>query len=113
MKPDSPFSSVVVSPESYMKNTRDRFKVPVVDDGKLRNTGSNDKSKTGKNVIAKYEVLLMIGDNLREFVDQFKCPDLSDKTQELLEIAIQARKDRVNHAENSFGERWIILPNPS
>lgn len=97
----------------HTKEALDRFKLPVVDDGLLLNTGSNDKSARFQQVKAKYDVLLMIGDNLRDFDDQFKCPDLGDKTPEQLERAIQTRKDRVDQAENSFGERWIILPNPS
>ena len=102
--------------QKFIDHTKEalvRFELPIVEDGLLLNTGSNDKTPRFEQVKKKYDVLLMIGDNLRDFEEQFKCPDLGQKTPEQLEAAIQTRKDRVDQTESSFGERWIILPNPT
>lgn len=99
---------------SQAKEALERLGIPVPDDGLLKlSTGSTDKTQRIAEVTSKYDLGLIVGDNLRDFENDFKCPDLQQKTPEQLEAAIQARKDRVDANASKWGERWIILPNPA
>lgn len=103
----------------YLQQSKDalkRFEIPLRDDSELKLFKGTNTSKKERidEVKANYDLLLIVGDNLRDFDDRFKCPPLSDpKTPESLESAIQARKDQVDQTESAFGDRWIILPNPA
>ena len=58
-------------------------------------------------------MLLYIGDNLRDFEDDFRCRKLETGTPEELELAIRERKDLVDKNREAFGTKWIIFPNPA
>lgn len=90
--------------------------IPVDDDAFLKlNPDPSDRNKTARfdEVREKYDVLLMVGDNLRDFDEKFKCGPLGKGTSTELRLAIEARKARVDEEEGSWGDRWIILPNPA
>jgi 5'-nucleotidase (lipoprotein e(P4) family) len=90
--------------------------IPVDDDTFLKlNANPKDGNKTDRwnEIRLKYDVLLMVGDNLRDFDERFKCGPLGNRTPGELRVAIEDRKARVDEAEESWGERWIILPNPA
>ncbi len=66
-------------------------------------TGSNKNSRRDL-VRERYEVLLWIGDNLRDFDDVFRYNQ---------ETGIDGRKKIVDDHESHFGTDWIMLPNPA
>ncbi len=83
-------------------------------DHQLRlSTDTSDKTKRRQDVEQDYAVLLFVGDNLRDFDEQFKAATLTTKTADAVEAAIQGRKDRVDANRPLWGERWIIIPNPA
>lgn len=67
--------------------------------GDPRGAGS-EKSARRRWVAAHYRVLLLLGDNLGDFVDQGS-------------LGIAARDALVEPYRGWWGERWIMLPNPS
>lgn len=73
----------------------------------------SDKSARRDRISAKYNVLLVIGDNLRDFAEVFANPKLSaaPTAQDLL-TAISQRKQDVDLAAIHWGQNWFILPNP-
>ncbi len=66
-------------------------------------TGSN-KTTRRQQAMDKFDVLLIIGDNLRDFDDAFRY----DKT-----TGIDGRKQTVDSTAAKFGGDWIIIPNPA
>ena len=103
--------------EKYRAQARralDRLGIPIQGDHQLRlSTDTTDKSKRRQDVERDYAVLLLIGDNLRDFDEQFKAATLKTKTPDAVEAAIQGRKARVDANRPLWGERWIIIPNPA
>jgi 5'-nucleotidase (lipoprotein e(P4) family) len=67
--------------------------------GDPRGPGS-EKSARRRWAAAHYRILLMLGDNLGDFVDQG-------------ELGLAARDALVAAYRDWWGERWIMLPNPS
>jgi hypothetical protein len=85
---------------------------------KLKEAGkSDDKTSRFDDVKKQYEVLMYVGDNLRDFSEDFKCKSLSEtSTGTDLQNAIDDRKQKVDAASNRWGEGspvWIVLPNPT
>ncbi|MCY2973836.1 MAG: hypothetical protein NTW52_04120 [Planctomycetota bacterium] len=72
------------------------------------NTKSNKDSRRAL-IADKYDVLMYVGDNLRDFDNMFKDDEM------LVEPAkrIDARKATVDEQREKFGEDWILLPNPA
>lgn len=96
------------------KDALARFEIPINDDSLLKlSTGSSDKTSRIHDAAKTYDILLVIGDNLRDFGEQFKCPSLGDKKPEEIAAALQARKDCVDQSAAKWADRWIILPNPA
>jgi 5'-nucleotidase (lipoprotein e(P4) family) len=71
-------------------------------------TTKSNKDSRRASVFDKFQVLLLIGDNLRDFDDCFR---LDDKLP--AEQAIAARKAVVDSKMKQFGTDWILLPNPA
>lgn len=105
--------------QKYLKQAKASLAIngiPIDDDALLKlNSDPSDGKKTARcnEVREKYDVLLMVGDNLRDFDEKFKCGPLGNRTPAELRVAIEARKARVDEDEASWGEDWIILPNPA
>lgn len=103
--------------EKYRMQARsalDRLGIPVRGDHQLRlSTDTSDKTKRRQDVEREYAVLLLVGDNLRDFDEQFRAASLKEKTPEAVEGVIQERKSRVDANRAAWGERWIIIPNPA
>ena len=71
---------------------------------------SSNKQKRRDEVAEKFTVVMLVGDNLRDFDEVFKFPD-----PELMVPAaksIPARAEAVDKNKAKFGVDWIILPNP-
>jgi 5'-nucleotidase (lipoprotein e(P4) family) len=95
------------------------LEIPIKENKELKlSTGSGDKTGRRKEVEAEYKVLLYLGDNLRDFDEQFRCS--VDNNREAtrttdpakLNAAIAERKDKVDRTRAKWGTQWIILPNP-
>ena len=82
-------------------------------------TGS-DKDSRRKEVFDAFDVVMLVGDNLRDFddkpfrstVDNTK-PDRKSDDPAKLAAAIDARFKAVDERRGMFGKTWIILPNPA
>ena len=93
--------------DEFRKETKeilDRHEIAVPDDRLLLATDpkSSDKTPRRKAVEAKFDVLLYVGDNLRDFDEGFKYDD---------KAGIAGRKAAVDANRAKFGTDWIILPN--
>jgi 5'-nucleotidase (lipoprotein e(P4) family) len=91
--------------EKYREYTADnmmKLGFPQVDEGHLlmRENKNSNKTERRKKVTAKYEIILLIGDNL------------VDLSQEFYGSNIRNRKDTVDMFADEFGKRYIVLPNP-
>jgi acid phosphatase len=121
----------------YISNRSDRFKKSTMtvlkEQGLVRNnalddrdggmkdledrlylkTTTSDKSARREAVAAKYKVLMLFGDNLRDFSEIFIVKRLPvNATPEECIKAIQERKSQVNEAAAHWGIDWFVLPNP-
>jgi len=103
--------------ETYREQTKadlKRLEIPINDEKELKlATTTSDKTARREETRQCFDVLLYFGDNLRDFSDEFKCPDLGKKTPEELNAAIKLRKDQVDKMEELWGNRWIVFPNPA
>jgi acid phosphatase len=59
------------------------------------------------------QVLLWIGDNLRDFSESFKADVVKGNDIDARRAAIAKRKATVDKESKRFGDDWIIIPNPS
>jgi acid phosphatase len=83
-----------------------RLEIDVPDDQLLLyDTEAKVSDKTGRREKAAemFDVLLLVGDNLRDFDQAFKY----DEKQ-----GVDGRKEAVDEQKERFGTDWIILPNP-
>ncbi len=73
--------------------------------------GSSDKTeRRGKVSELGYQVIILLGDNLRDFDEVFV---FGDDLKTDPGVAIAKRSDSLNRLKEKFGTEWIILPNPS
>lgn len=104
--------------EKYREETKcvlNRFGLPLESDACLcLASGSSDKTSRRMVTDCGFTVLLLIGDNLRDFDEQFKIESHSDDvgSQPRIKSAL-LRADKVDRTANRFGEDWFILPNPA
>jgi acid phosphatase len=110
---------------AYLSNRNERFRkqtqgaltrlgIPAASDDLLRlATTTSDKTLRRMEVEKAYSVVLYVGDNLRDFDEQFRYGDLSQATPAKLEAAIQERKEKVDAQRKTWGSKWVILPNPA
>lgn len=99
------------------KKVLERLGIPVMDDRNLKlSTTTSDKTARRKEVQETdgYNVLLFVGDNLRDFDERFKSPSLNPQSSAAdLNNAIAKRKDQVDETKANWGTQWIVLPNPA
>lgn len=99
----------------YISNRNDKFReqthavlkrleIDVPDEHLLLSTTTSDKTERRAAVTGKFDVLLWVGDNLRDFDEAFKY----DKGK-----GIDGRKATVDERKAKFGADWVILPNPA
>jgi 5'-nucleotidase (lipoprotein e(P4) family) len=82
-----------------------RFGIEVPDDQLLcatKETGSNKTSRRAQ-IESKFNVLIYVGDNLRDFDDRFRYDP---------KLGPDGRTAVVEELESKFGIDWVILPNP-
>lgn len=86
--------------EATLKNLK-KFNLPNADNGHLmprQNTSSKEDRR--KIVSANYTVIMFLGDNLGDFSSLFDKMDMDERIQ------------HVNSVSGSFGDTFIVLPNP-
>jgi len=85
-----------------------------VPEDQLRLAGkTSDKTERRAAIAEKFTVLMLIGDNLRDFDERFRFEKGVEKlpTAEAI-AAIDARNRKVEESKSKFGTDWILLPNP-
>lgn len=101
----------------FTKATLQRLGVGIANDDELKlSTTTSDKTARRLEVVERdnCHVLLNIGDNLRDFDESFRFPNLPpNATVQERRAAITNRQLLVDQAHASFGSQWIILPNPA
>jgi len=86
--------------EATLKNLQ-AFGFPdAVHENLLLRTEENDKEPRRQQVLQKYEIVLLMGDNLGDFHSAFDTSDAS------------VRDAFAMKNSNNFGKKWIVLPNP-
>ena len=94
------------SAREQTKSILNRFGFQITDAQLLcadKTTGSNKTSRR-EAVLSQYEVLIYVGDNLRDFDERFRYDANGGE---------EARGKTVDELSEKFGIEWIILPNPS
>lgn len=79
-----------------------------------RDLNPDDKTKRRESVTSGHDVLVSVGDNLRDFDETFAfvpVPTKSDPADQV-DAAIDRRKRLVDAKRDYFGGYYIILPNP-
>jgi len=83
-----------------------------IDNRLLLKTTTSDKTERRKIVEGRFNALIYLGDNLRDFSEEFKAPQLASNDDAGQMKAIADRADRVRRANYHWGNDWFILPNP-
>jgi len=104
--------------DKYRKQTKQilaRLGIPVEADDRLKlSTTTSDKTERRKEAERDFNVLLYLGDNLRDFDEKFRCRKLDETSPaKELDLAIQERHLEVDKRRAIWGEKGIIFPNPA
>jgi 5'-nucleotidase (lipoprotein e(P4) family) len=83
-----------------------------IDNRLLLKTTTSDKTERRKIAEGRFNALIYLGDNLRDFSEEFKAPQLASNDKAGQKKAIAERADRVRRANYHWGNDWFILPNP-
>lgn len=71
---------------------------------------TSNKTVRRQQAEQKYRVLFYVGDNLRDFSEEFVAPKVATDAER--EQAIQKRGALVEKSRHRWGNDWFILPNP-
>ncbi|MEO8376030.1 MAG: HAD family acid phosphatase [Candidatus Sumerlaeota bacterium] len=69
----------------------------------------SNKDERRAAILEKYDVLILVGDNLTDFSSDFTAPNV--KTSDEATTAINARAAKVDTNRARFGTDWFVLPN--
>ncbi len=83
-----------------------------IDGRLLLATTTSDKTARREEVRKRYAVLMLLGDNLRDFSEEFRAPKVDPADAAGLRRAIAERDDKVSRGGQKWGDDWFILPNP-
>jgi 5'-nucleotidase (lipoprotein e(P4) family) len=100
----------------FTKKVLTRLGIPIHNDQELKlSSTTSDKTARRREIeTSGYQILLYVGDNLRDFDEQFRAPNLTTQaTDTELDNANAARKLAVDQTRENFGTKWILLPNPA
>jgi acid phosphatase len=75
-------------------------------------TNSSDKTARRREVRERYNVLMLIGDNLRDLSEEFRANKVDPNDIVGLKKGIAERFERVDRNREKWGDEWIMLPNP-
>lgn len=87
--------------------------VEEIDSRLLLRDGSSDKTARRQLAMQRYQVLMYIGDNLRDFSEDFVAPRLDANDDAGQQRAISERLNKLERVKYRLGNDWIILPNPA
>jgi len=73
--------------------------------------GNSDKTGRRKKAEAMFRVVLWVGDNLRDFSNEFAVPMRLDSEADRFQ-ALADRREKVRRSSSRWGDDWIVLPNP-
>jgi 5'-nucleotidase (lipoprotein e(P4) family) len=77
-----------------------KLRLPIKEENLFVRTKESSKMARRGSISEKYNVVLLIGDNLNDFSEIFEQKNMTDRDQLVVD-----QKD-------SFGRKWIVLPNP-
>ena len=80
------------------RNMRERG-LPLPDDSRLLLSNGMSKSEYRTRIASHYRILLLVGDNMEDFMDGSKSEPA-------------ARRDLARRYQDRWGKQWIVLPNP-
>jgi 5'-nucleotidase (lipoprotein e(P4) family) len=83
-----------------------------IDNRLLLKTTASDKTERRKIVEGRFNALIYVGDNLRDFSEDFKAPQLASNDDAGQKTAIAERSGMVRRSNYHWGNDWFILPNP-
>jgi len=66
----------------------------------IRETSSSSKETRREKVRAGYRIVMLVGDNLNDFSDDFSGKSIAD------------RSAQVDREQTQFGAQYIVIPNP-
>jgi 5'-nucleotidase (lipoprotein e(P4) family) len=79
-----------------------KYDIPQIDNSSiLLKTNISGKDERRNHILNKYEIILLVGDNLGDFSDFLNKGDYKNRINSVFEM------------RNNFGEKFIILPNPT
>lgn len=84
-----------------------------INDRLYLSTKTSDKTERRRLVNDKYTVLMYLGDNLRDFDEEFRAPKVNQNDVSALKKAIAERNAKVDGQREKFGAEWFVLPNPA
>lgn len=75
--------------------------------------GDSDKTGRRREAESRFRVLMYVGDNLRDFSEEFAAPkDYPNGPADRVR-ALAGRREQVRRTFAHWGDDWIILPNPA
>lgn len=83
-----------------------------IDQRLLLKEDSSNKTKRRATAAENYRIVMLVGDNLRDFSEDFVTPQKDFKDPVNGDIAMRQRWSAVDRHAYKFGGDWIILPNP-
>ncbi len=84
--------------ECTLRNLHE-LQLPLPDESRLFLSNGMSKADYRRQVAQQYRILLLVGDNMEDFIDGFKTgPDI--------------RRSLAHDYKDRWGRQWIILPNP-
>ena len=75
------------------------LQMPLPDESRLFLSNGMSKSSYRSQVAQQYRILLLVGDNMEDFIDGFK-------------TGPGVRRSLAHDYADRWGRQWIILPNP-
>src|SRR5262249_41623962 len=75
-------------------------------------TMTGDKTARREEARRRCRVVMLFGDNLRDFSEEFRAASVAPGDVAGLKKAIADRKEKVDRHRGEWGEEWVILPNP-
>jgi acid phosphatase len=95
--------------------TLDRLKIDTtaINDRLLLTTGPSDKTARRRHVLDHYRVLMLLGDSLRDFAEEFRAAKVDARDAAGQNRGIADRLRQVDEHREFWGNDWIVLPNPA
>lgn len=75
--------------------------------------GSSDKASRREHAAAKFNIVMVFGDNLRDFSEAFTAPKVDPASGVAgVRAAIEKRWQLTDEASCHWGHDWFVIPNP-